>query len=491
MRKEKAVTLISFVVTIIILLILAGVAVNLSLGESGIFRRAKEARDKYLMEAQEEQQQLNELYAQLNRGNEPENTEETEAGTRVKVPNNWVTISPNYVRTEDGKVVKKMTVSNTVYAISGGKGVTVPVPEGFYYVGGDIATGIVISDRKEDGYETTQKDMTSHEDALKLVGNQFVWIPCNENEYRKITWGKNGKGENPWNAQWDRETETREYNEIRKYGGFYIGRYEAGVATLDNTEGEEASFTYSVKFTGEKRLSNAVAIQKSIKDSWIWQNYDFTARQEGSTLEIGENKSSGNVISKANAVPYYHSDYYTAVEMSRRMYQNDRYVKSALVTGTQWDIMLKYMKENGINVEGTGEEESQWGNYTNISLTGLRGAYARVDSLGATEEFKKVPTTETTTANLKSSYVLLTTGSTENVKRMNLYDISGNLWEWTNESAYYSGISYTSSSLYNTHILRGGSFGGEYNDYTVCYRNYRYAPYTHTSYGFRVALCIE
>ena len=196
MRKEKAITLISLVVTIIILLILAGVVVNLSLGESGIFRRAKEARDKYLMEAQEEQQQLNELYTQLNRGNEPENTEETEAGTRVKVPNNWVTISPNYVRTEDGKVVKKMTVSNTVYAISGGKGVTVPVPEGFYYVGGDIATGIVISDRKEDGYETTQKDMTSHEDALKLVGNQFVWIPCNENEYRKITWGKNGKGEN-------------------------------------------------------------------------------------------------------------------------------------------------------------------------------------------------------------------------------------------------------------------------------------------------------
>ena len=107
MRKEKAITLISLVITIIILIILAGVAVNLSLGENGIFRRAKEARDKYLTEAEKEEKQLNELYAQLDRGNEPENTPETEAGTKVKIPSGWVTISPNYVSTEDGKVVKK------------------------------------------------------------------------------------------------------------------------------------------------------------------------------------------------------------------------------------------------------------------------------------------------------------------------------------------------------------------------------------------------
>ena len=385
-----------------------------------------------------------------------------------------------------------MTVSTNVYAVSGGKGVTVPVPEGFYYVGGDIDTGIVISDNKADGYETTKKDMTSHEDAVKLVGNQFVWIPCNANEYRKIVWGKNGKNASNWNAQWDRETSREEYNKIKKYGGFWIGRYEAGVATLNNTEGEIAEFTDSVEFTGGKRLTNAVATQSSIKDSWTWQNYDFTARQEGSTVGTGENKASGNVISKANSVPYYHADYYTAVEMSERMYKENAYVKSTLVTGTQWDMMCKYLKDRGTNVEGTGVAESQWGNYTNTSLTNLRGAYAKVNSSGATEAFKKVPTTEgLTTVNLKSSYVLLTTGSTEQAKKMNIYDVSGNLWEWTNEASYASNISYTSSSLYNTHMLRGGSFNHESTASPACYRTSDYVPNTRTRNGFRVALCIE
>lgn len=485
-KEFEGITLISLVITIIILIILAGVGINLSLGENGIFRRAKEARNKYLTAEEQEQQQLNELYAQLNRGNEPENTKETEAGTRVKVPSGWVTILPNYVSTEDGKIVKKMTVSSTVYAVSGGNGITVPVPEGFYYVGGDIDTGIVISDRKEDGYETTRKDMTSHDDSVKLVGNQFVWIPCNASEYRKITWSK-------WSAQWDRESNAIGDDQVKKYGGFWIGRYEAGVATLNNTEGEEVSFTDSVTFANDKRLSDAVSVQSGVVSEWGWQNYDFTARQEGTTVGIGTNKViDGNVISKANSVPYYHADYYTAIEMSRRMYEGNIYVKSTLVTGTQWDMMCKYIQDKGTNVEGIGGTESQWGNYINTSLTGLRGAYARIDSLGVTESFKKVPETEgTTSVNLKSSYVLLTTGSTEQVKKMNLYDVSGNLWEWTQETAYLSGISYTSNSLYNTYIIRGGCFGTEYATYPTCFRGPSCAPLSNTNVGFRVALNLE
>ena len=57
-------------------------------------------------------------------------------------------------------------------------------------------------------------------------------------------------------------------------------------------------------------------------------------------------KLSGNVVVKADSIPYYHADYYTATEMSRRLYANHKYVKSGLVTGTMWDVMLKYMQEN-------------------------------------------------------------------------------------------------------------------------------------------------
>ena len=47
---------------------------------------------------------------------------------------------------------------------------------------------------------------------------------------------------------------------------------------------------------------------------------------------------------KADSIPYYHADYYTATEMSERLYENHKYVKSGLVTGTMWDVMMKYMR---------------------------------------------------------------------------------------------------------------------------------------------------
>lgn len=58
MKKEKAITLISLVITIIILIILAGIGVNLSLGENGIFRKAQEAKEKYEKAQVEEEIQV-------------------------------------------------------------------------------------------------------------------------------------------------------------------------------------------------------------------------------------------------------------------------------------------------------------------------------------------------------------------------------------------------------------------------------------------------
>ena len=53
-REEKGITLVALVVTIIILLILAGVAINLTVGDNGIFTRVIEATDRYKAEMQED-----------------------------------------------------------------------------------------------------------------------------------------------------------------------------------------------------------------------------------------------------------------------------------------------------------------------------------------------------------------------------------------------------------------------------------------------------
>ena len=44
MKNQKGITLISLVITIVVLIILAGVAINMTLGENGIFTKAQEAK---------------------------------------------------------------------------------------------------------------------------------------------------------------------------------------------------------------------------------------------------------------------------------------------------------------------------------------------------------------------------------------------------------------------------------------------------------------
>lgn len=533
-NKQRGITLVALVITIIILIILAGITIAQLTGH-GLFEKAKLAskETKYANAAEKVTLAVNSSYDEIGKLNDdllkdninkldglerkvndvtydleiivdgfkftiseygivtgekteiatlPENKPNIEAGTPVKIPDSWQTETVSYIKTSDGTKVKTLEKVATIYAVSDGNNNTIPVPEKFYYVGGNLDTGVVISDNSDDKYEKG-KDKTTHAYATQLKGNQFVWIPCAIDNYKKINWGKE-------NAKWDMETNVAENEQIEKYGGFYVGRYEAGVSTLNEATGE---FENSVTFNDNKSLFSAVALQSGLHN-WGWQNYDYMARQDGTAVTTGSNKATGNIVEKANSIPYYHADYYTAVEMTRRMYKNDternKYVTSGLVTGTQWDMICKYMEDNGIDVTS-----SEWGNYDNISLGGtednkkLRGYYTNVTTSGVTDGFKSAG--EITTNSGTSSYVLLTTGATEQVKKMNLYDIAGNLWEWTQEASYVDNLDYNSDATYNTYMLRGGSFNYGYASYPACFRECSYAPRTGTNLGFRAALYIK
>ena len=61
LKNEKAITLVALVVTIIVLLILAGIAISLSIGENGIFKRAENVVDIHKESSENEVQTMNEL----------------------------------------------------------------------------------------------------------------------------------------------------------------------------------------------------------------------------------------------------------------------------------------------------------------------------------------------------------------------------------------------------------------------------------------------
>ena len=529
MKNSKAITLVALVITIVILLILAGISIQ-AITNTGLFANARKAVEetKYanaeekvkiaVMTSYDAGETLNKEYLKDNlnktEGINPKVTEVTwdlkvnvdgyeftitevgtvtclgrkeqeklpenskdnpqDVGKEVELKDGWGEETATVVKTSDGTEVTGLTKVSTVYAVSVGNGETVPVPKGFFYVGGSMNSGVIISDNEADKYDG-KIDKTIHEYATKLKGNQFVWIPCTINEYTKIDFGMQNM------ASWDRETNTAEETQISKYGGFYVGRYEAGVSTLDE---ETGTFKDSVTFSNNASLFNSVEIQSGI-NGWGRQNYNFIARGKVITDSNYPNNSTGNIVEKANSIPYYHADYYTAVEMSERLYNNNLYVQSGLITGTQWDVMMKFLSDTS---DYSDMKSTKWGNYDNVSLTNLRGYYTNVNiSDGGTEGFKK--TNELKTDQEINSWVILTTGSTEQVLRKGLYDVAGNLWEWTQEASYKANLSY--NTTYNTYNLRGGSFSNAYTKYPACYRECNSAPDTYTSFGFRPVLYIK
>ena len=84
------------------------------------------------------------------------------------------------------KKVSDVKRTANVYAVSDGQNNTIPIPKDFYYVGGNINTGIVISDNKDD--EKRYASSQNGDVGKDLKGNQFVWIPCLTKNYHKIGW---------------------------------------------------------------------------------------------------------------------------------------------------------------------------------------------------------------------------------------------------------------------------------------------------------------
>ena len=155
------------------------------------------------------------------------------------------------------------------------------------------------------------------------------------------------------------------------------------------------------------------------------------------------------------------------------MYSNN-YVQSGLVTGTMWDVTLNYFKNQDNSLDLT---KTTWGNYIDTTLTECKGRYITVNSSnGSTADIAQ-------NTDGARHYGIMTTASSEDTKKCNIYDMAGNLWEWTEEIAYDLSNSY--------YMLRGGSFRYEDASAPACYRACDYAPGTYTPNGFRPVLFIK
>ena len=389
MKKNKGITLVALVVTIVVLLILAGVSINLVLGNNGIIAKAKDAETKSAEASQNDLKGMNGLVSEMEGALAGNGSTGSGSGNgNTGSGNNFVTKNTE-VTYPDGKVW---------------------IPEGFKIAKGSASTvqgGVVIEDKD---------------------GNQFVWVPvATIADYKRTAYSTNVATEETDTATnsikininssiSDYFTEALPEDEktsVEIYKGFYIGRYEAG--DKESTGTTKATFR-----TSSSDTSNSVTI-------------------------------------KADQVPYNYVTRTQAISLAEGFKTQQGYkAKTKLVSSYAWDTTIAFIEKT---VNNYGSSSSQ-GNYSNTSVT-----YKDI-----TDESKPEKT------KAENSSLLVATGQTTPV--CNIYDMGGNVFEWTTESYSITNFPYA---------RRGGSYLSSFADSPAGRRLDGFDD-ANANFGFRLTL---
>lgn len=226
-------------------------------------------------------------------------------------------------------------------------------------------------------------------------------------------------------------TKSKMLNSIKDNGGFYIGKYETGI--------ENSYRTYA---KGEEYLS-------------INEEYPATE----------------TAVIKSNAYPYNYVTCSQAENLAKGFATDGK--TASLLFGIQWDLVLKYINEKGEKtVAQLTNDSTSWGNYSINESFSITSESAKSSSNNG-ETYNSIAKD-----TVKSGTLLLTTGSSTSLAPLNIYDLAGNVGEWTLEQS--------SDSSHPSAAYRGGIYDNDGGTNVASFR-------TSTSVwdydiGFRVAL---
>ena len=367
MKNNKGITLVALVVTIVVLLILAGVSINLVLGNNGIIAKAKDAETKSAEARENDLKGMNSLIEQMESTlNGSGNGGKTEPETVPYLPSDDFHYDTS-TSIDTGLVIKDANGNEYVWVV-------VPRTIAVYKTTGlgkttftDADYTSIENDLKE--YTKTYRNGTDNSDTYAADDKNVGWF-ADETAYNNL---KNSM-----------------LKSVYENGGFYVGRYEAGIET-----------------TGTNRTSNT---EKSSDGKY--------------TIE-----GMPTPVTKADAYPYTYVTRTQAQNLASKVNAGTK--TSSLMFGVQWDLVLAFMHNKGNIADSTLTSNSTAiGNY-NDNLWTITNANAQYLSSGkfvqCPNPFKK---------ESKSS-ILLTTGADSSFSVQNIYDLAGNVWEWTLEKTSF------------------------------------------------------
>ena len=466
LKTNKGITLIALVITIIVLLILAGVTIATLTGDNGILTKAQSAKTQNDKATAKEKVDLA-IAASL------DETGKINLGQLKTNLNNIDGINPKVGDITDSRFPLEVTVDGTKVTIkkdSNGKYSTsvgestgssgggqeeeqisdhsevvvptitatgnlankpnikevrqgnIPIPQGYNYIKGDKIGGAVITDAAS---------------GKEKEGNEFVWVPVDTLSNMAVP------------------TSGTDANRNTNYRGVL---YNWNTDATGNT-----AYDWSADSTSYREPANSSSDSTSKNSSWTSTLYQeeynkmIKSVSQYGGFYVGRYEMSLNSETK-NAESKYGATSATAESTSAKQWYGlynkaktyapenaSQKVVSSMIWGSQYDAMLKWMKGNKINV-------------TSSSPTDL--------SIGTTS---KNTTRVTGGAN---------NGQTVSKDKLsNIYDLLGNSSEWTQEASNTFG-----------RVYRGGSYR---DSYAPSFRYYRSPASTGSDNGSRLTLYIK
>ena len=430
-KGNNGITLIALVITILVILILAGVTIATLTGDNGLLQKAGETKNTSQDAEIEEEIRLawNKVYMDSYLDSITDKVDALEAelkGSEVHQNENEDFLDITYkgktisINTTTGEIKQPLPVITA--------GQKAPATSNAQYKSGNytaiIPAGFTVSDVKVVN-ETTgkvEKDETTIETGLVIrddPGNEFVWIPVGI----------------PWKSV---------SNKIITLGR-YVFDSEGNInTTLSKKEPEETISISPYNFTEGLKNSDIIDnlhakdikdfIDKTNKSGGFWIGR-YEARVEGykeddvkttntSNLPSWTGYTGGRLVEKGTAQVFNYITQNKAAELSRGMYENNNYFESDLINSYAWDTATLFLQEYDNRTYNKKMNDNYREKYSlQIRLSG---------------GLKNTGTNASGVAGNNSD------------KICNVYDMADNCMEWTTE---------TCRGTYCSFVKRGGSTG--------------------------------
>ena len=501
LNNKKGITLIALVVTVVVLIILAGVSINAVLGDNGIIKKANQAAS--VTKEAEVKEAINRTILEFYLTNDYETLEDflkakAEDGSIDSVTKNadgTLTVKKgNYSVTVENKT--NSSGGSSSGGSTGGETQTPEITIGeAKVVANSDGTGSAITDANSVYLGNTLYITFSHSitGGTTTVDKTIPYAVTKNGTYTfTVTGTVNGKSytknvsvtvnqfKDVYEYMQTNTKVTYSDGEVWVPEGFKVADDSAstvqGGVVIEDKDGNQFVWVPVANIADYKRTwyteydsfsSYSEALPEDEKTSVERYKGFYIGRYEAgdkestgttkATFRTSSSDTSNSVTIKADQVPYNYVTRTQAISLAEGFKTQQGYkAKTKLVSSYAWDTTIAFIEKT---VNNYGSSSSQ-GNYKDKSVT-----YKDI-----TDESKPEKT------KAENSSLLVATGQTTPV--CNIYDMGGNVFELTTES---------NSDTYNPSAKRGGSYDDYFASNPAGYR-FHDSGYAHVSVGFRLTL---